>query len=636
MKLKYFVVIFLISLSYSAFANNDNFLNKDWWKTATLEDVKQELKNGADVNAKKSSFLYGQRSVLSIAIKYNTKSAIIAALIKAGADINFRDMDDNTVLHIALMHKKNLTISKILLGAVVTTLIEAGVDINAKNKNDDTPLDIAKQHNKSVVNNLIKLGATTGVKVKQQDFLDINWWKVAMLKDVKQGIDNGLDVNAKNEKGKTPLHIATRYNENLEIIKTLIKAGSNINAMTTKGYAPIHYAAYKNKNPEIIKLLISKGANVNDAKNKNGTTPLMSAAYRKDKNIGIINALLDGGADVNIKNKKGKTPLMIAVYSKNKNISIINALLDGGADVNIKNNKGWTAYTYAVGLVNPKTDKKTSKWNKSDPIVARLITTEMKQAELAKLQAKQKRLVRERERQIEREQEEQRELERASNAGSDALWDFAGSLLSAYVDHRIDREEQKSFQREQERQNRNAAIARKKANQAEFDRQDAELRRQIREQRNAENRQYEIAAAQQRQQQYAEQQRQANKKQREQHNNISGKCVKIIDHQTKDLVGAKNICDVDISIHHCFHSGTRAKKGNMYDYNGAIPLVRCKTGQKMTTQATGNFNDCDKVRPGKTCVFYNKRIFQSGYKIHYAYNACKAYSLFKIYGGRCK
>lgn len=98
--------------------------------------------------------------------------------------------------------------------------------------------------------------------------------------------------------------------------------------------------------------------------------------------------------------------------------------------------------------------------------------------------AKQKRLVREREKQLAKEREEQRELEQASNAGSDALWDFAGALLGGYVDYRLEREEQKSAQREQERQNRNAAIARKKANQAAFDRQDAEFRRQIQEQRN--------------------------------------------------------------------------------------------------------------------------------------------------------
>ena len=43
----------------------------------------------------------------------------------------------------------------------------------------------------------------------------------------------------------------------------------------------------------------------------------------------------------------------------------------------------------------------------------------------------------------------------------------------------------------------------------------------------------------------------------------------------------------------------------MYDYGGAIPLVRCRTGQK-TTNATGNINDCDSVKPGKICAYITK------------------------------
>lgn len=30
---------------------NKNFLDYKWWKTATLDDIKSEIANGADVNA---------------------------------------------------------------------------------------------------------------------------------------------------------------------------------------------------------------------------------------------------------------------------------------------------------------------------------------------------------------------------------------------------------------------------------------------------------------------------------------------------------------------------------------------------------------------------------------------------------
>ena len=81
-------------------------------------------------------------------------------------------------------------------------------------------------------------------------------------------IENGADVDAKDEDGSTPLHLAALMGRK-EIAELLIENGADVNAKAMDGGTPLHYAATK----EIAELLISKGADVN-AKNEKGEAPL--------------------------------------------------------------------------------------------------------------------------------------------------------------------------------------------------------------------------------------------------------------------------------------------------------------------------------------------------------------------------
>lgn len=68
-------------------------------------------------------------------------------------------------------------------------------------------------------------------------------------------------VNACNEKGQTPLHMAA-YNGMLEISGYLIAYGSDLNARDRNGFTPLHLAAHEGHS-EVLKLLIASGAAVN-------------------------------------------------------------------------------------------------------------------------------------------------------------------------------------------------------------------------------------------------------------------------------------------------------------------------------------------------------------------------------------
>ena len=92
------------------------------------------------------------------------------------------------------------------------------------------------------------------------------------IKTIKQHWATGTDVNAAHDDylyiGITPLH----WPKNKEVAELLITEGVEVNAKNKAGFTPLH-GAVKTGNKDITKLLITKGANVN-VKEMDGETPL--------------------------------------------------------------------------------------------------------------------------------------------------------------------------------------------------------------------------------------------------------------------------------------------------------------------------------------------------------------------------
>ena len=130
------------------------------------------------------------------------------------------------------------------------------------------------------------------------------------------------------------------------------------------------------KNIEAVNALINGGADLNFI-DKNICTPLTYAI--NTNNIEAVNVLVAGGVDLNFEDKIGRTPLTHAILEGNneivnalingradlnfidknggiplkiailgRNNEVVNALIDGGADLNFEDEIGWTPLTNAM------------------------------------------------------------------------------------------------------------------------------------------------------------------------------------------------------------------------------------------------------------------------------------------------
>ncbi|MDA9823348.1 ankyrin repeat domain-containing protein [Paracoccaceae bacterium] len=127
--------------------NCTNLCSERWWKTATLADLKTEIKIGENVNATNTD----GNSPLHFAASYDNKSAYVKTLINAGAKLSRRDKYGNTPMFYAVIIKNNDT---------VKLLLDAGASPDIRNINGQTTVHVAVISNNIVgLKSLLDAGA---------------------------------------------------------------------------------------------------------------------------------------------------------------------------------------------------------------------------------------------------------------------------------------------------------------------------------------------------------------------------------------------------------------------------------------------------------------------------------------------
>lgn len=161
----------------------------------------------------------------------------VKKLISSGAELNARNEEGQTALHLAVL---NGTFSD-ADAPLVSELLSAGADKNAKQQNSGwTPLHLA------IANNHVAA--------------------------VSALLAHRVQTEVWDDRGKAPLHLAARQGHT-QIVKELLSSGADKNARERiAGATPLHIAAFEGL-PWIVKILLEAGAD-KGAKNKYGSTAL--------------------------------------------------------------------------------------------------------------------------------------------------------------------------------------------------------------------------------------------------------------------------------------------------------------------------------------------------------------------------
>jgi len=153
-----------------------------------------------------------------------------------------------------------------------------------------------------------------------------------------------IKVREKDFQGNTPLHYAA-WKRNKKYCEILLDEGADINDKNDLGYTPLHLACASN-NPKfdhsskLEEMLLKRGADI-EAEDNNGETPLMTL-FKLDGQDEVIPpgskydpittliTLLNAKADIHKKSKSKRTPLHYACI-RGATISAL-TLINNGAD----------------------------------------------------------------------------------------------------------------------------------------------------------------------------------------------------------------------------------------------------------------------------------------------------------------
>lgn len=235
-----------------------------------VEVVNELLKYGADVDVKDKKF----RSPLDIVLENNTENSnMVKKLLSKSTCIHDQNKKDETILHVAIKNGKSLD--------VIRELLHYGIDINTKDINGNTALHVAlgwSMGNLSLVRELLNHGASVHAKNRyNQTPLHLAVENELDIKIIREVLKHGAKANTKDLYNNTPLFKALSSSfDNVDVVKSLLQHGADISEKNSKLQTALHIAIQQRKSLEIIQEILKYGADVN-IKDERSRSPLYIA-----------------------------------------------------------------------------------------------------------------------------------------------------------------------------------------------------------------------------------------------------------------------------------------------------------------------------------------------------------------------
>ena len=187
------------------------------------------------------------------------------------------------------------------------------------------------------------------------------------IDEFRDAIEKHIALPYRN--GMKLVHFASLYDLD-GIFSKLMESGENANSRTMDGSTPVHMIACRGCTESMRIILQEFNGNPN-AMDMNGWTPLHCAAMRSEflgqgnNCIGIVDCLLDNGADVNALTLQSQNALHLIARSERPNVKIAESLLRNGCNWKQEDFNGMTPAQLAawmkVGSFPRKFKSMTSK-----------------------------------------------------------------------------------------------------------------------------------------------------------------------------------------------------------------------------------------------------------------------------------
>jgi ankyrin repeat protein len=271
--------------------------------------VRTLLASGGDPNAIDSN----RASALMYAALY-ARPRVIGRLLRAGADLKYRNPDGLTALLLAAHSYESAKI-----------LIDAGADVNAKSNIGLTPLMTAAAYpgNTALLRLLLDKGADATASALGATALTL----AALTGDAGNAallLHRGAGPNAAGPGGFSALHFAV-LRGNRPMVQLLLDAGANIKLRTANGEDVLERYGFWN-DPALVRMLLERGIDpaIKDARGHNAQ---LFAAASDTVTPEVFALLLKSGAAADAKTAYGDDALQMAARRRDERI----ARLLGGA-----------------------------------------------------------------------------------------------------------------------------------------------------------------------------------------------------------------------------------------------------------------------------------------------------------------
>ncbi|XP_023319101.1 ankyrin-1-like [Trichogramma pretiosum] len=247
-------------------------------------------------------------SPLHFALAYMRKE-VAKLLLKNGANLTLANKNGSTPLHLIFKIDADGGLTEMFFE--ICRDRRQTIQVDARDKEGNTPLYLALSYDrKKAVETLLRNGANPNL-VNDKGKTPLHFMSLARTKqfvaktflDISDALNRPVLVDARDNKGNTPLHSAIK-NRCGHMVEFLLKHGANPNAVNQEGSTPLHLICtmlVTKKGPIFLRIFFKTCDEVQqtvqvDARNKLGQTPLQLAVTHLS--LDTVDVLLDRGADL--------------------------------------------------------------------------------------------------------------------------------------------------------------------------------------------------------------------------------------------------------------------------------------------------------------------------------------------------